>query len=664
MIDYLAKLFIKRYKETDDPIVQAEYISLSGSLGLALNLLLFASKLIVGFITNSISIISDSFNNLSDSLTSVIAIIGALASKKPADKEHPQGHGRFEYIASLFVSMIIMYVGFELFKNSISKIRHPEVYDFSALAIGVLVFSNIVKVYMYFYNTRLAKRFNSTLNDGVAKDSLNDVIATTGILLAGIISVLTGKNLDGVAGLLISILVFKTGLDFARSTVSILVGEQPDEGQIESIVNEIEKGKYIKGYHDLIIHNYGRGKIIASVHVEIPVDISVVEIHDIIDSIERKVLNKTGIELVIHMDPSYSLYEQYLNKETDVETKVVDILDLENDKRKLESAAEIIKNGGLVAMPTETVYGLAADGLNPNAVKKIFEVKGRPSDNPLILHVSSIEEVEPLVSEISEKAKLLMDKLWPGPLTIIFKKSDIVPDIITAGGDTVAIRMPDNEIAKTLIRLSGTAIAAPSANLSGKPSPTNAIDVFVDMNGKIDMILDGGGCKIGIESTVVDVVDENPKILRPGYYGYDTISGIIPNINYDWSLVKDGETPRSPGQKYRHYAPKAELLVYSAMLPDLIVRIQNDIAKFKEEGKKVGIMTFTEHMPLYDGDVILNVGSIYDLDEMARVLFSKLRDFDRMGVDIILAEGVEETGLGFAIMNRLKKSAGNKVIEE
>lgn len=664
MIDYLAKIFIKRYKKTDDPIVQSEYISLSGSLGLALNLILFASKLVVGFITNSISIISDSFNNLSDSLTSVIAIIGAMASKKPADKEHPQGHGRFEYIASLFVSMIIMYVGFELFKNSISKIRHPEVYDFNALAVGVLIFSNIVKVYMYIYNTKLAKRFNSTLNDGVAKDSLNDVVATTGILLAGIISVWTGRNLDGIAGLLISFLVFKTGLDFARSTVSILVGEQPDEDQIESIVKEIEKGKYIKGYHDLIIHNYGRGKIIASVHVEIPVDISVVEIHDIIDGIERKVLNKTGIELVIHMDPSYSLYEQCLNKETGVETKVVDILDLENDKRKLETAAEIIRKGGLVAMPTETVYGLAADGLNPDAVKKIFEVKGRPSDNPLILHVSSIDEVEPLVSEISDNAKVLMEKLWPGPLTIIFKKSDIVPDIITAGGNTVAIRMPDNEIAKTLIKLSGTPIAAPSANLSGKPSPTNAIDVFVDMNGKIDMILDGGGCKIGIESTVVDVVDENPKILRPGYYGYDTISGIIPNINYDWSLVKDGETPRSPGQKYRHYAPKAELLVYSVKLPDLITRMQEDIAKFKQEGKKVGVMTFTEHMPLYDGDVILNVGSIYDLDEMARVLFSKLRDFDRMGVDIILAEGVEENGLGFAIMNRLKKSAGDKVIEE
>lgn len=664
MINYLASKFIKRYKETEDPVVQAEYISLSGSLGLALNLVLFISKLVVGFVTNSIAIISDSFNNLSDSLTSVIAIIGGIASKQPADKEHPQGHGRYEYVASLFVSMIIMYVGFELFKNSVIKIRHPEDMDFNVISVGVLLFSNIVKIYMYSYNSKLAKRFDSTLNDGVAKDSLNDVIATTGILIAGAVSVFLGKNLDGIAGVLISILVFKTGLEFASSTISVLVGEQPSEELIESIVNEVEKGKYIKGYHDLIVHNYGRGKIIASIHVEIPIDISVVEIHNIIDGIERAVLNRTGVELVIHMDPSYSIYEQYSSEDMDLETKVVDIIDMKDDYFKLESAAKIIKSGGLVAMPTETVYGLAADGLNPEAVQKIFDVKQRPADNPLILHVSSVEEVEPLVTEISDKAKLLMDKLWPGPLTIVFKKSDLVPDIITAGADTVAIRLPDNEIARALIKLSGTPIAAPSANISGRPSPTNAIDVFVDLNGKIDMILDGGGSKIGIESTVVDVVDEQPKILRPGYYGYDTISKLIPEVSYDRALVSEGEVPRSPGQKYRHYAPKAELHVYSASLDNQIKRLQDDIAKYKAEDKKVGIMTFTEHMPVYDADVILNVGSIYDLEEMARMLFSKLRDFDRMGVDIILVEGVEETGLGFAIMNRLRKSAGNKVIEE
>ncbi|MDO5717779.1 MAG: L-threonylcarbamoyladenylate synthase [Tissierellia bacterium] len=346
-----------------------------------------------------------------------------------------------------------------------------------------------------------------------------------------------------------------------------------------------------------------------------------------------------------------------------MQTKIVDILSVKDELNKIQRAADIIRSGGLVAMPTETVYGLAADGLNEEAVKKIFDVKKRPADNPLILHISSEAELHPLVSEISDWAKILIDKLWPGPLTIIFKKSDIVPSIISAGGDTVAIRMPDNEIAKSLIRLSQTPIAAPSANLSGKPSPTNAIDVYVDLNGKIDMILDGGGSEIGIESTVVDTSDDIPRILRPGFYDYELLKEIIPDIIYDDALIEDDQRPRSPGQKYKHYAPIADLYVYSTKLDDKIGRMQSDVEKYKSENKNVGILTFNENMPYFNADVMLNVGSKYDIREMARVLFSKLRDFDRMGVDIILAEGVEEKGLGFAIMNRLKKSAGNKVIE-
>lgn len=663
MIQLLAKRFIKDYQKTSDPGVQAKYIALSGTLGLVLNLFLFLSKLVIGVMANSIAMISDSFNNLSDSLTSIIAIAGSMLSTMPADEEHPLGHGRFEYVASLLVSIVIMYVGIELLRNSVEKILHPEQVDFSLLAILILLLSIAIKLYMYRYNHQLAKQFSSGLNDGVAKDSLNDVIATGGILAAMIFTYITGLPSDGVAGVIISFLVLRTGFEFARDTVSLLLGEKPSDELIQEIEDEICKGKYVRGFHDLQIHDYGRGNVLASVHAEIPIDVTVMEIHNSIDTIERQVKQKTGVELVIHMDPSYYLNEPQYDEEKDMKTTVLDILDVSEDEEKIKLAADVIKRGGLVVMPTETVYGLAANGLDAEAIEKIFEAKNRPVDNPLILHVASIEEVRPLVKEIPPHALILMEKLWPGPLTIILEKSKVVPEILSAGGKTVAIRMPDNPIALRLIELSGVPLAAPSANISGKPSPTNAIDVYVDLNGKVDVILDGGGSRIGIESTVLDMTTDPPKILRPGYFGKNFMEDLIPRVEYDEGILDEGVTPKSPGMKYRHYAPKAELIVYSADLEDPIQKINKDAAAFQEAGLKVGIMTFAEHMVLYDVDVILNVGSSFDTEQMAKELYTKLRDFDRMGVDVILAEGVAERGLGFAIMDRLRKSSGGKVVE-
>lgn len=659
MINFLASKFIKNYNDTENPQVQSKYISLSGVVGLFLNLFLFASKLIVGIISGSIAITSDSFNNLSDSLTSVIAILGSTFARMPSDEKHPQGHGRLEYIASLLVGLSIMYVGFELFKKSIDSIKNPQAFTFSILSIAVLLASILVKIYMYKYNNDLYKRFDSSLNEGVAKDALNDVIATTGIMISGFVSQYTKFNLDGIAGLLISIMVFKTGFEFAQSTVSILLGEAPSEDLYDELGREVMDSKLIRGYHDLQIHNYGRGRVLASLHAEIPYDLTIIEIHNEIDEIERRVLEKYQVDLVIHMDPTYSIKE---GKTSEKNTRLIDLSGNDQDREKIKEAAEKIKSGGLVVMPTETVYGLGADGLNPDAINKIFQVKNRPNDNPLILHVGEKDQVEKLVKSIPDSAKLLMDKLWPGPLTIIFEKSSLVPDEVTAGGPTVAIRMPDHKVARELINLSERPIAAPSANISGKPSPTNAIDVYQDLNGKVDIILDGGVCDIGIESTVVDTTTKAPKIYRPGYYGLDTLRELIGDFEYDGALVKEGEIPKSPGQKYKHYAPEADLYLFSYELNDQVKKMKEAFDEYTSMGKKVGVLVFEENLGAFSGEYIVSMGSKADLREMARVLFAKLRELDRMGVEIILAQGVEEKGLGFAIMNRLKKSSGGKII--
>lgn len=341
-----------------------------------------------------------------------------------------------------------------------------------------------------------------------------------------------------------------------------------------------------------------------------------------------------------------------------MKTEVLKI-DRENiDEKLIEKAASSIRNGDLVAFPTETVYGLGADGLNNEACLKIFKAKHRPADNPLILHISNISMLDNLVEEISESHRKLFE-LWPGPMTLIFKKSKLIPDAVTAGGDTVAIRFPSDEIARELISKSKTPIAAPSANISGRPSPTNADDVYYDMDGVIPIIIDGGQSNIGIESTVIDLSTDQAIILRPGFYTYEFLKSIIDDIKLDDSLVDDSKIPKSPGQKYKHYAPKAKMRVFIGN--DSANYIKNLSEIHSKEGKKVGILSFEEDKDKFKDYVCLSLGSKKDLKTMSHVLFSHLREMDRLGVDIILAQGVREINLGKSIMNRMKKAAANDV---
>lgn len=341
-----------------------------------------------------------------------------------------------------------------------------------------------------------------------------------------------------------------------------------------------------------------------------------------------------------------------------MKTEILNIDRKNINKAYIKKAADLINEGALVAFPTETVYGLGADGLNDEACKKIFKAKGRPADNPLILHISHISMLDNLVEAISDKHRKLFD-LWPGPMTLIFKKSKLIPEAVTAGGDTVAIRFPSDEIARALISEANTPIAAPSANISGRPSPTKADDVYQDMNGIIPLIIDGGESNIGIESTVIDLSGENPIILRPGYYTYEFLKEILPDMRLDDSLVDSTKIPKSPGQKYKHYAPKAKLRVFiGENVPDYLLNLAEE---YKSQGKKVGILAFEEDKDKFVSYPYISLGSRRDLSTMSHVLFSSLREMDRLKVDIILAEGVRENHLGKSIMNRMKKAAANDV---
>lgn len=341
-----------------------------------------------------------------------------------------------------------------------------------------------------------------------------------------------------------------------------------------------------------------------------------------------------------------------------MKTEILNIDRKNINKAYIKKASDLINEGALVAFPTETVYGLGADGLNDEACKKIFKAKGRPADNPLILHISHISMLDNLVEAISEKHRKLF-YLWPGPMTLIFKKSKLIPEAVTAGGDTVAIRFPSDEIARALISEANTPIAAPSANISGRPSPTKADDVYQDMNGIIPLIIDGGESNIGIESTVIDLSGENPIILRPGYYTYEFLKEILPDMRLDDSLVDSTKIPKSPGQKYKHYAPKAKLRVFiGENVPDYLLNLAEEC---KSQGKKVGILAFEEDKDKFASYQYISLGSRRDLSTMSHVLFSSLREMDRLKVDIILAEGVRENHLGKSIMNRMKKAAANDV---
>ncbi|MGO1713165.1 MAG: L-threonylcarbamoyladenylate synthase, partial [Senegalia sp. (in: firmicutes)] len=285
---------------------------------------------------------------------------------------------------------------------------------------------------------------------------------------------------------------------------------------------------------------------------------------------------------------------------------------------------------------------------------------GRPSDNPLIVHISDISELNNLVKNITNTAKIAMDKFWPGPLTLVMEKSDIIPNIITAGLDTVAIRMPDNMVARQIIRLAGLPIAAPSANTSGKPSPTNVEHVIEDLFSKVDMIIDGGKTIVGVESTVLDVTGDIPMILRPGDVTREDLLEVFNQVEEDISIMKDDKNiiPKSPGQKYKHYSPKANMKIITGDLENIVVRINELEKKYREKGLKVGILATVETMDKYKEENLLVLGSRKNPKEIAAKLFFLLRKFDKMNVDIILAEGIEEIGIGSAIMNRMKKAAG------
>ena len=335
----------------------------------------------------------------------------------------------------------------------------------------------------------------------------------------------------------------------------------------------------------------------------------------------------------------------------------------------IKEAGDVIRHGGLVAFPTETVYGLGADGMDEEASAKIYAAKGRPSDNPLILHIADLESLDMIASEIPEKAKLLMDKFWPGPMTLIFRKKPQVPYGTTGGLETVAVRYPEHPVALELIKAAGTPIAAPSANTSGRPSPTKAGHVIEDMDGKIDMIIDGGQVGIGIESTIVDVTQDVPMILRPGYITKAMLEEIVGEVLVDKvveakSIEELGGdyAPKAPGMKYRHYAPRAELTMFEGTLNKVIETIRDKAKSDEAEGEKVGIIATDESKHMYECGRVVSIGSRKDEESIARGLYGILRDFDDMGVDVIYSETFYDDDLGQAIMNRLIKAAGYKII--
>lgn len=320
-------------------------------------------------------------------------------------------------------------------------------------------------------------------------------------------------------------------------------------------------------------------------------------------------------------------------------------------------AANSIKCGGLVVFPTETVYGLGADALNPKACMDIFKAKGRPADNPLIVHIADVGSLKDLAKEIPDEAKVLMDRFWPGPLTMIFKKKDSVCDTVTAGLKTVAVRFPSNETAIELIKNSTGFIAAPSANLSGSPSPTSIVHVTDDMMGRVDYIIDDEGCEIGIESTVLDVSGDVFKILRPGAVTFDDIHNVIGDKIEDIPVAKNVSVPQCPGMKYTHYSPKADVTVVCGSNEATSEYILN-ILRSNNNGK-IGILSYGSDL-FDDAYCVIDAGC--DMREYAKGLYYNLREFDRLGVDKIYAQFCLEEGIGIAVKNRLFKSAGNDII--
>jgi L-threonylcarbamoyladenylate synthase len=342
-----------------------------------------------------------------------------------------------------------------------------------------------------------------------------------------------------------------------------------------------------------------------------------------------------------------------------MDTRIIKIAPEKIDEKAMAEMGKIISDGGLVAFPTETVYGLGANAFCAEAVRNIFKAKGRPADNPLIVHVSCFDEVREVAREIPENAKVLFDRFSPGPLTVILRKSAFIPDAVTAGLDTVAVRIPSHPAARALIRMSAVPIAAPSANRSGKPSPTRAEHVINDMMGRIDAIIDGGACSVGLESTVVDMTGEHPVLLRPGGVTFEEIKSVLPDAEIDIHILKAveaTEAPKCPGMKYKHYAPDAEVYVVEGKREAASAKIKELISQNK--GKRVGVIALGSES--YNAELVLYAGQ--DNVEYANKLFDYLRECDKNDIDIVFAEFCYDDEYALAVKNRLYKAAANRII--
>ena len=340
-------------------------------------------------------------------------------------------------------------------------------------------------------------------------------------------------------------------------------------------------------------------------------------------------------------------------------TKVVVVDPVCPEPGFLVEGGAVLRQGGLVAFPTETVYGLGANAWDGVAVEGIFAAKGRPGDNPLIVHIAQKESIEDLVREVPRQAEVLMEAFWPGPLTVILPVSERVPVQVTAGLDTIALRVPDHPVALGLIRAAGVPVAAPSANTSGRPSPTTARHVMEDLEGRIEMIIDGGATGVGVESTVIDLTTSTPTVLRPGGITLEALRIILPKVEVlppGLTAQEEASPPRSPGMKYTHYAPKAPLYLVEGHKSEIADRIKAMATEYSHQGRRVGILTYgdTDYSPY--GQAI-QAGHRHQPETIAASLYAALRTFDQLEVDVILAEGVEEEGIGLAIMNRLRKAS-------
>ena len=335
------------------------------------------------------------------------------------------------------------------------------------------------------------------------------------------------------------------------------------------------------------------------------------------------------------------------------------------DMEAIRKAGDILKSGGLVAFPTETVYGLGGNALDPEASRKIYAAKGRPSDNPLIVHIADIDKLDEITSGVPEKARILAEKYWPGPLTMILNKADIVPKETTGGLESVAVRFPSDRIAQELIRAGGGFVAAPSANTSGRPSPTMSEHVEEDLGDAIDMIIDGGQVGIGLESTIVDFTEEIPVVLRPGYISLEMLQETLGEVRMDKGLlITDSKVrPKAPGMKYRHYAPRADLSIVEGSEEDVIAMINRLTEEAEAKGEKVGIIATDETESLYVGGDVRSIGSREEEETIAHHLYEVLRDFDSDDVNVIYSEAFYTPRMGQAIMNRLLKAAGHKIIK-